>query len=129
MLFVQVLLVSISTPTTFVFGQSRGCGAGNNWPKSHYMEGAKLINAVFDIVQKEEGTDTLQGFQITHSLGGGTGARMGTLLILKICKEYPNHIICTYFIVPSPKFTNLWRTLMKHFALKMRHFVSPTCAL
>lgn len=36
-------------------------------------------------VRKEaEGCDCLQGFQITHSLGGGTGAGMGTLLISKI---------------------------------------------
>lgn len=36
-------------------------------------------------VRKEaEGCDCLQGFQITHSLGGGTGAGMGTLLISKV---------------------------------------------
>ena len=30
------------------------------------------------------------GFQITHSLRGGTGASMGTLLISKIHEEYPD---------------------------------------
>ena len=30
-----------------------------------------------------------QGFQLTHSLGGGTGSGMGTLLISKIREEYP----------------------------------------
>jgi hypothetical protein len=34
--------------------------------------------------------DCLQGFQITHSLGGGTGAGMGTLLISKVREEYPD---------------------------------------
>merc|ERR550539_907226 len=29
----------------------------------------------------------LQGFQITHSMGGGTGAGMGTLLVSKIREE------------------------------------------
>merc|ERR1712240_974872 len=33
--------------------------------------------------------DSLQGFQLTHSLGGGTGSGMGTLLISKIREEYP----------------------------------------
>merc|ERR1712224_889797 len=43
------------------------------------------------------------GFQITHSLGGGTGAGMGTLLISKIREEYPDRVMATYSIVPSPK--------------------------
>merc|ERR1712007_107041 len=43
------------------------------------------------------------GFQITHSLGGGTGAGMGTLLISKIREEYPDRIMCTYSVCPSPK--------------------------
>ena len=43
------------------------------------FEGAELIDSVLDVVRKEaEGCDCLQGFQITHSLGGGTGAGMGT---------------------------------------------------
>jgi tubulin beta len=45
----------------------------------------------------------LQGFQITHSLGGGTGSGMGTLLISKIREEYPDRIMCTYSVFPSPK--------------------------
>merc|ERR1712224_699940 len=43
------------------------------------------------------------GFQITHSLGGGTGAGMGTLLISKIREEYPDRVMLTFSIVPSPK--------------------------
>ena len=69
-----------------------------------YTEGAELVDAVLDVVRKEaEGTDCLQGFQITHSLGGGTGAGMGTLLISKIREEYPDRMMCTYSVVPSPK--------------------------
>lgn len=87
-----------------------------------YTEGAELVDSVLDVVRKEaEGTDCLQGqsgiaksarfltkdkclgFQITHSLGGGTGAGMGTLLISKIREEYPDRMMCTYSVVPSPK--------------------------
>ena len=47
--------------------------------------GAELVDSVLDVVRKEaESTDCLQGFQLTHSLGGGTGSGMGTLLISKI---------------------------------------------
>lgn len=85
----------------FVFGQT---GAGNNWAKGHYTEGAELIDSVLDVVRKEaESCDCLQGFQLTHSMGGGTGAGMGTLLISKIREEYPDRVMSTYSIIPSPK--------------------------
>lgn len=107
-------------PDNFVFGQS---GAGNNWAKGRefrrrlcktdtcltflfadYTEGAELVDSVLDVVRKEaEATDCLQGFQITHSLGGGTGAGMGTLLISKIREEFPDRMMCTFSVVPSPK--------------------------
>ncbi|THH01140.1 hypothetical protein EW026_g1500 [Hermanssonia centrifuga] len=94
-------LGNLFRPDNFVFGQS---GAGNNWAKGHYTEGAELVDSVLDVVRKEaEGTDALQGFQITHSLGGGTGAGMGTLLISKIREEYPDRMMATYSVVPSPK--------------------------
>ncbi|ORX84209.1 alpha-beta tubulin [Basidiobolus meristosporus CBS 931.73] len=73
-------------------------------PKGHYTEGAELVDSVLDVVRKEaEGCDSLQGFQITHSLGGGTGSGMGTLLISKIREEYPDRMMCTFSVVPSPK--------------------------
>ena len=47
--------------------------------------GAELVDSVLDVVRKEaEGCECLQGFQLTHSLGGGTGSGMGTLLISKV---------------------------------------------
>uniref|UniRef100_A0A9J7ZFT3 Tubulin beta chain n=1 Tax=Cyprinus carpio carpio TaxID=630221 RepID=A0A9J7ZFT3_CYPCA len=82
-------------------GQS---GAGNNWAKGHYTEGAELVDSVMDVVRKEsENCDCLQGFQLTHSLGGGTGSGMGTLLISKIREEYPDRIMNTFSVMPSPK--------------------------
>jgi len=57
-----------------------------------------------DVVRKEaEGCDALQGFQLTHSLGGGTGSGMGTLLISKIHEEFPDRILATFSVFPSPK--------------------------
>jgi tubulin beta len=92
---------SLFRPDNFVNGQS---GAGNNWAKGHYTEGAELVEGVMEVVRKEaEGCDMLQGFQVTHSLGGGTGAGMGTLLVSKVREEYPDRIMSTYSVVPSPK--------------------------
>ncbi|XP_061727172.1 tubulin beta chain-like isoform X4 [Cydia pomonella] len=57
-----------------------------------------------DVIRKEsENCDCLQGFQLTHSLGGGTGSGMGTLLLSKIREEFPDRIMSTFSVVPSPK--------------------------
>jgi tubulin beta len=88
-------------PDSFVFAQN---GAGNNWAKGHYTEGAELIDSALDAIRKEaEGCDCLQGFQVTHSLGGGTGSGMGTLLVSKIREEYPDRMLATFSVFPSPK--------------------------
>ena len=88
----------IFRPDNFVFGQS---GAGNNWAKGHYTEGAELVDALLDVTRKEtELCDCLQvcdhclvahvhhhdsqGYQMVHALGGGTGSGLGTLLINKV---------------------------------------------
>ncbi|KAK7274729.1 hypothetical protein RIF29_15826 [Crotalaria pallida] len=56
----------IFRPDNFVFGQS---GAGNNWAKGHYTEGAELIDSVLDVVRKEaENCDCLQGFQVSDTV-------------------------------------------------------------
>ncbi|XP_060038352.1 tubulin beta-1 chain isoform X4 [Erinaceus europaeus] len=43
------------------------------------------------------------GFQVVHSLGGGTGSGMGTLLMNKIREEYPDRIMNSFSVMPSPK--------------------------
>lgn len=88
-------------PDNLIFGQS---SAGNNWATGHYTEGAELVDSVMDVIRREaEGCDSLQGFQITHSLGGGTGSGMGTLLISKIREEFPDRMMATFSVMPSPK--------------------------
>eukprot|EP01083_Nonionella_stella_P083271 230190_1 len=83
-------------------------GTGNNWAKGHYTEGAELIDEAMDLVRREtEGCDCPQGFQMTHSLGGGTGSGLGTLLLLKIRDEYPDRITATFSVYPSPKVSDV----------------------
>lgn len=92
-------------PDNFVWGQN---GAGNNWAKGHYTEGAELVDSVLDVLRREaEQADCLQGFQLTHSLGGGTGSGMGTLILSKIREEYPEKMISTFSIMPSPKVSDV----------------------
>ena len=101
-------------PDNFVFGQT---GAGNNWAKGHYTEGAELIDSVLDVVRKEaEGCDCLQGFQLVHSLGGGTGSGMGRMFIFKVI-FLPSS--CIFFMptqhISDTSCTHLPRTIFCHY--------------
>ncbi|XP_053429848.1 tubulin beta-1 chain [Nycticebus coucang] len=94
-------LGALFQPDSFVHGNS---GAGNNWAKGHYTEGAELLERALEAVRREsEGCDCLQGFQLVHSLGGGTGSGMGTLLMSKIREEYPDRMMNAFSVMPSPK--------------------------
>lgn len=91
----------IYRPDNLISGES---GAGNNWAKGFYTEGAELMETVMDAVRREaEASDSLQGFQVAHSLGGGTGSGLGTLLLTRIREEYPDRMLSTYSVLPSPK--------------------------
>ncbi|MEE6466333.1 hypothetical protein FKM82_006915 [Ascaphus truei] len=75
----------IFRPDNFVFGQS---GAGNNWAKGHYTEGAELVDSVLDVGERKSESVLSPGFQLTHSrwwywVGNGT------LLISKLREEWP----------------------------------------
>jgi len=89
----------------------------------NWLKGAELVESVLDVVRKEsESCDCLQGFQLTHSLGGGTGSGMGTLLISKVREEYPDRIMNTFSVIPSPKvnFTILLCFAICQFAIRAR---------
>ena len=76
----------------FVFGAS---GAGNYWAKTHmhYTEGAKLIDAVVDVIRREgESYDCPRRFEIRHLRGGGTGSGLATLLLIKMRHNYSDRI-------------------------------------
>ncbi|KAJ2924641.1 hypothetical protein H1R20_g12446, partial [Candolleomyces eurysporus] len=94
-------LGALFRPDTFLNAE---LGAGNNWAKGYYTEGAELVDSILDVVRKQtESCDALQGFQVLQSLGGGTGAGLGSLLLSKLREEYPDRMVSTYSIFPSPK--------------------------
>ncbi|KDQ59256.1 hypothetical protein JAAARDRAFT_33979 [Jaapia argillacea MUCL 33604] len=82
-------------PDTYLTGES---GAGNNWAK-----GSELVDSILEIVRTQaESCDALQGFQMIHSLGGGTGAGLGSLLLSKLREEFPDRMLATFSILPAP---------------------------
>ncbi|TIC33521.1 hypothetical protein E3Q02_03491 [Wallemia mellicola] len=97
----QSKIGSLFSPSSFINGQS---GAGNNFGKGYYTEGAELVDTILDSARREaEQVDSLQGFQLNHSLGGGTGSGLGTLLMSKLREEFPDRMMATFSIIPSPK--------------------------
>lgn len=79
-------------------------GCHKNWGNGRYETGPEVIEMVMDLVRKEaESCDALQGFQLAHSIGGGTGAGLGSLIMSRLREDYSERIISTFSVVPSPK--------------------------
>ncbi|CCO29162.1 Tubulin beta-2 chain AltName: Full=Beta-2-tubulin [Rhizoctonia solani AG-1 IB] len=88
-------------PDTFINGEN---GAGNNFAKGHYTEGAELVDSILEVLRKQvEQCEALQGFQLLHSLGGGSGSGLGSLLLAKLREEAPDRMLATFSVFPSPK--------------------------
>jgi tubulin beta len=86
---------------SFIFGQN---STGNNYAKGYYSDGTELIDPVLQAIQTEaDNCDSLQGFILFHSLGGGTGSGLGSLILNKLREKYPEQIIATFSVLPSAK--------------------------
>lgn len=78
-----------------------GGGAGNNWA-SGYSQGEKLQEEIFDIIDREaDGSDSLEGFVLCHSIAGGTGSGMGSYIMERLSDRYPKKLIQTYSVFPN----------------------------
>ncbi|KAJ1849412.1 Tubulin beta chain (Beta tubulin) [Coemansia sp. RSA 2708] len=77
-------------------------GAGNNWAKGFYTEGAELLDTVLDTIRHDvEACDSFSGFQMCHSIAGGTGSGLGSLVLQKVREEYPDRMMSTFTVMPS----------------------------
>jgi len=79
-------------------------GASNNWARGYHTDGLMMANNILDVARREaESCDCLQGIQMIHAIGGGTGGGLGCLLLDQMREEYPDRVIASYCIFPSPK--------------------------
>eukprot|EP00096_Caligus_rogercresseyi_P010311 TRINITY_DN3710_c0_g1_i1.p1 TRINITY_DN3710_c0_g1~~TRINITY_DN3710_c0_g1_i1.p1 ORF type:complete len:462 (+),score=170.65 TRINITY_DN3710_c0_g1_i1:212-1597(+) len=84
-----------------IFLAKDGGGAGNNWG-SGFSQGKKHHEEIFDIIDREaEGSDSLEGFVITHSIAGGTGSGMGSYLLQNLADRFPKKLVQTYSVFPN----------------------------
>ncbi|KAK5045606.1 hypothetical protein LTR84_008975 [Exophiala bonariae] len=91
---------NIYNPENFFVGEN-GMGAGNNWAAG-YAAGERVQEEIFDMIDREaDGSDSLEGFMLLHSIAGGTGSGLGSYLLERANDRFPKKIIQTYSVFPD----------------------------
>ncbi|KAH8258897.1 hypothetical protein KR038_005624 [Drosophila bunnanda] len=92
-------------PENFVAGSE---SAGNNFARGYHTDGAEILEQVLDNTRREvESVDSLQGFQLLHSIGGGTGSGLTSLIMEALVQQYPDNLLCNYVTIPSPNMSQV----------------------
>lgn len=91
---------NIYNPENF-FVSPDGSGAANNWGAG-YAAGDSVQEEIFDMIDREvDGSDSLEGFMLLHSIAGGTGSGLGSYLLERMNDRYPKKLIQTYSVFPD----------------------------
>jgi tubulin gamma len=79
-----------------IYVHPEGGGAGNNWAVG-YSTAESVAEEVLEMIDREaNGSDSLEGFVLCHSIAGGTGSGMGSYLLERLNDRYPKKLIQTY---------------------------------
>jgi len=78
--------------------------AANNYARGHYTIGKEMVDLALDRVRRLADSCTgLQGFLVFHSVGGGTGSGLGSLLLERLSVDYGKKSKLGFTIYPSPQ--------------------------
>ncbi|PWZ03665.1 gamma-tubulin [Testicularia cyperi] len=89
-----------------IYSSKTGGGAGNNWAQG-YAAGEKIAEELIEMVDREaDGSDSLEGFMLMHSIAGGTGSGLGSFLLERLNDAYPKKLIQTYSVFPNSEETS-----------------------
>ena len=78
--------------------------AANNYARGFYTIGNEIIDLVMERINKlTEKCQSLQGFLIFHSFGGGTGSGFTSLLMQRLSAEYSKQSKLEFSIYPAPR--------------------------
>lgn len=84
-----------------IFVSKDGGGAGNIWAQG-YSAGERIYEEVMEMVDREaEGSDSLEGFMMMHSIAGGTGSGLGSFVLERLNDKFPKKLIQTYSVFPN----------------------------
>ncbi|KAF2757690.1 tubulin-domain-containing protein [Pseudovirgaria hyperparasitica] len=91
---------NIYNPENFYI-HKEGTGAGNNWAQGYSM-GESVYDDVIDMIDREaDGSDSLEGFMLLHSIAGGTGSGMGSFMLERLSDRFPKKLVQTYSVFPD----------------------------
>lgn len=80
---------------------SEGLGAGNSWATGYDL-GVNNQDRILDMIDRElDSTDNFEGFQLLHSVAGGTGSGLGSSLLEALTDRYSKSFVTTYSVFPS----------------------------
>ncbi|KAF4681797.1 Tubulin gamma-1 chain, partial [Perkinsus olseni] len=83
-----------------IYMSKEGGGAGNNWAKG-YSQAEGVQEEICEMIDREaDGSDSLEGFMLLHSIAGGTGSGMGSYLLETLSDRYPKKLLQTYSVFP-----------------------------
>lgn len=87
----------------FITGQDSGqSGSGNNWACGSRHYGPMYRDQLMEAVRRQaEDADSLQGFMLTHSLGGGTGSGLGSYILGALAEDFPDVYRFSVSVFPS----------------------------
>jgi len=99
--------------------------AANNYARGHYTIGKEMADSVIDRIRRVAGKtrllphaplhvrrltfcgsdncQSLQGFLIFHSFGGGTGSGFGALLLERLATDYGKKCKLEFAVYPAPR--------------------------
>ncbi|KAK5940465.1 alpha-tubulin [Knufia obscura] len=78
--------------------------AANNYARGHYTVGKELVEDVLEKVRRvADNCESLQGFLVFHSFGGGTGSGFGALLLERLSIEYGKKSKLEFAVYPAPQ--------------------------
>ena len=84
-----------------IFISKEGSGAGNVWATG-YSNAQSVEDEIMDMIEREaDGSDSLEGFMLIHSINGGTGSGFGSYLLEKLNENFPKKLIQTYSVFPN----------------------------
>ena len=90
----------IYTPSQFTAGKE---DSSSNFARGFYTIGREALPACLNQIRKQaDSCENLEGFLLYHSVGGGTGSGLGSLLLERLSELYPKKPKINFSIYPDP---------------------------
>ncbi|KAK4153302.1 Tubulin/FtsZ, GTPase domain-containing protein [Chaetomidium leptoderma] len=81
--------------------------AANNYARGHYTIGKEMVDSVIDRIRRVvDNCQSLQGFLVFHSFGGGTGSGFGALLLERLSTDYAKKCKLEFTVYPAPRLSS-----------------------